>query len=50
MRPKRPVQIEGGTDQSQMGERLGEIAGRSYRRGDPDETKRVCEAIIACLS
>ena len=28
LRPKCPVQVKGGTDQSQMGERLGEIAER----------------------
>ena len=28
LRPKRPIQVEGGTDQSQMGERLREIAKR----------------------
>jgi len=28
LRPKCPVQVEGRTDQSQMGERLGEIAER----------------------
>ena len=28
LRPKGPVQVEGGADQCQMGERLGEIAER----------------------